>query len=298
MAFDLENGPLVRGRLVKCSDKEHVLLVTMHHIISDGWSMGVLVRELSVLYTAFQNNEPDPLPHLPIQYPDYAVWQRELVSGERLGEQADYWKTTLSGAPALLELPTDYTRPARQDYVGETIEVILEEDLTKQLKDFSQRQGITLYMTLLASFTILLSRLSGQKDVVVGTPSANRGYHEIEELIGFFVNTLAIRIDQSDNPTVSQLLERVKHRTLSATANQDIPFEHIVEILQPPRSLSYSPVFQVMFDWNNMPKEKFELPGLKLSRFKSSNKTTQFDLSMYLEEVDDSHIGGEINYAI
>jgi non-ribosomal peptide synthetase component F len=258
--------------------------------------MGILIRELGILYTAILKNQPDPLPPLTIQYPDYAIWQRNWVSGERLEAQTNYWKEALSGAPTLLELPTDYPRPTEQDYTGAAIDAVLDDALTAQLKKLSQHHGITLFMTLLTSWSILLSRLSGQKDVVVGTPSANRGRQEIEELIGFFVNTLAIRIDQSDNPTVAQLLERVKTQALVAQAHQDIPFEQIVEILQPPRSLSYSPLFQVMFAWQNTPKEKFELPGITFSTFETSNTSAQFDLSLSLGEVD-NHIEGEIIYA-
>src|SRR5438445_4253642 len=187
---DLQSGPLIRGRLIRLAEDEHVLLITMHHIVSDGWSMGVPVRELNALYGAFLRGEADPLPELEIQYADYAVWQRQWIEGEILQQQASYWKTTL--APELLELPTDHTRPAQQDFAGGFVELALDEQLTVGLKDLSRRHGTTLYMTLLAGWAILLARLSGQQDVVIGSPVANRGRAEIENLIGLFVNTLAL----------------------------------------------------------------------------------------------------------
>ncbi|HEV2146473.1 MAG TPA: amino acid adenylation domain-containing protein, partial [Longimicrobiaceae bacterium] len=207
--FDLERGPLIRGRLVRLGEDEHVLQVTMHHVVSDGWSMGVFTRELSALYAAFGRGEADPLPELPVQYADYAVWQRRWVEGEVLRQQAEYWRWTLSGAPELLELPADRPRPVVQDHAGASLGVALDEELTAGLKALSRRQGTTLFMTLLAGWAAVLSRLSGQEDLVVGTPTANRGRREIEGLIGFFVNTLALRLDLSGAPTVGELLERV-----------------------------------------------------------------------------------------
>ncbi|MBF6651263.1 condensation domain-containing protein, partial [Methylobacter sp. BlB1] len=198
--FDLAQGPLVRGRLVRLAADEHVLLVTMHHIISDGWSMGVLFEELGRLYAAYSHGGDDPLPALDIQYADYAVWQRRWAEGEQLHAQAAYWQQTLAGAPALLELPADRPRPPQQDYTGALLAVRLDANLSAQLKAFSQRHGVTLFMTLLAGWALTLSRLSGQDDLVIGTSSANRGRAEIEGLIGFFVNTLALRIDLSDSP--------------------------------------------------------------------------------------------------
>src|SRR5688500_13399801 len=237
----------------------------MHHIVSDGWSMGVLHRELGALYAAFARGEADPLAPLPVQYADYTAWQRGWVEGEVLRRQADYWRETLAGAPELLELPADHPRPARQDFAGASLKVELDEALTAALKTLSQRHGATLYMTLLAGWATVLSRLSGQDDLVIGTPSANRGRSEIERLIGFFVNTLPVRVDLCGAPTVAEALGRVQARALEAQQNQDIPFEQVVERVQPARSLAHSPLFQEMFAWQNAAGGALELPGLRLS---------------------------------
>jgi amino acid adenylation domain-containing protein len=301
--FDLARGPLVRGRLIRLAGDDHVLLVTMHHIVSDGWSMGIFTRELSALYAAFRGGRPDPLPPLPVQYADYAAWQRQWVKGEVLQRQADYWRETLAGAPELLELPTDHARPARQDFAGAWLEVELDEALTAALKTLGQRHGATLHMTLLAGWAAVLARLSGQDQVVVGTPSANRGRSEIEGLIGFFVNTLALRVDLSGSPSVAELLGRVKERSLGAQNHQDIPFEQVVELVQPARSLAHTPLFQVMFAWQNAPGGPLELPGLALgpldtgdSGDSSSQVPAKFDLSLALWE-DGGRIKGAVDYA-
>ena len=192
-AFDLEQGPLIRVRLVWLDAEEYVLLVTMHHIVSDGWSMGVLLTEVNALYGAYTQGRDDPLPSLPIQYPDYAAWQRSWLQGEGLQRQIDYWKQTLAGAPTLLELPSDRVRPQQQSYAGASHRIVLDADLSGKLKALSQRHGATLYMTLMSSWAVLLARLSGQYDIVIGSPVAGRNRMELEPLIGFFVNTLAIR---------------------------------------------------------------------------------------------------------
>ena len=259
--FDLKTGPLIRGRLIRLAEDEHALLITMHHIVSDGWSMGLLVNELSALYDAFRRGEADPLPALEIQYPDYAVWQRQWIEGEILQRQATYWKTVLDGAPALLELPVDHPRPAQQDYAGAFERLVLDERLTLGIKNLSRRHGTTLFMTLLAAWATLLARLSGQSDVVIGTPTANRGRAEIERLIGFFVNTLALRLDLSSSPTVSQLLAQVKEQALSAQQHQDIPFEQVVELIQPVRSLAHSPIFQVTSPGRTTNRERLNFPA-------------------------------------
>ncbi len=296
-SFDLEAGPLIRGRLIRLAEDEHVLLVTMHHIVSDGWSMGVLVSELNALYRAFLGGEADPLPELEIQYADYAVWQRQWIEGEILQQQAAYWKTTLAGAPALLELPTDHPRPMQRDFAGGFVELVLDEQLTAGLKDLSRRQGTTLYMTLLAGWAILLARLSGQQDVVIGSPVANRGRAEIENLIGFFVNTLALRLDLSGSPRVSELLQQTKAQSLAAQRHQDIPFEQVVELAQPVRSLAHSPLFQVMFAWQDATESLLELPGLELQPFvPSSHRVAKFDMTLSLRATGDT-IGGGIEYA-
>jgi amino acid adenylation domain-containing protein len=294
--FDLERGPLIRGRLAQMGEDEHRLLVTTHHIVSDGWSMGVLVNELSALYDAYRRGEAAQLPELPIQYADYAAWQRQWLSGEVLERQAEYWKTALAGAPALLEAPADRSRPAVQDYDGKRVRVKLEEGLTCGLKALSRRRGTTLYMTLLAGWAALLGRLSGQEEVVIGTPVANRTRMEIEGLIGFFVNTLALRIDLSGGLTVGELLERVKERALEGQQNQDISFEQVVEIAQTPRSLAYAPIFQVMFAWQNAPEGRLDLPGLAISWMETPQVTTRFDLTLSLQETGQGIFGG-LEYA-
>ena len=294
--FDLERGPLIRGRLARLGEEDHALLVTMHHIVSDGWSMGILVNELSELYRAYRSGEAARLPELPIQYADYAAWQQRWLSGEVLGRQAEYWKRTLAGAPALLELPADRARPAEQDYAGGGVGVELGEGLTGGLKALSRRHGTTLYMTLLAGWAALLSRLSGQDEVVIGTPVANRTRTEVEGLIGFFVNTLALRIDLSGRPSVGELLGRVKARTLEAQQNQGIPFEQVVEIVQPPRSLSHAPIFQAMFVWQNAPSGRLELPGLRVSALGTLHTAAIFDILISLGEASEG-IAGVAEYA-
>jgi len=295
--FDLERGPLIRGRLVRLAEDDHLLLLTMHHIVADGWSMGVLTRELSGLYGAFRAGEPDPLPELPIQYADYAAWQRRWVEDEVLERQAGYWTKTLAGAPALLELPTDHPRPPQQDHAGARLPIELDEAVTAGLKALGRRHGTTLFMTLLAGWAVVLGRLSGQEAVVVGTPTANRGRREIEGLIGFFANTLALRVDLSARPTVAELLAQVKRRTLEAQQNQDIPFEQVVERVDPARTLAYTPLFQVMLDWQNAPRGGMELPGIEPGGVRGVERTTaKFDLSLTLAEADGRIVGG-LTYA-
>ncbi|HEX8695266.1 MAG TPA: amino acid adenylation domain-containing protein, partial [Longimicrobium sp.] len=295
--FDVGRGPLVRGRLVRLAADDHVLLVTMHHIVSDAWSMGVLVDELGALYAAYRRGGKDPLPPLAVQYADYAAWQRRWVDGEVLQRQADYWTHALAGAPELLELPTDHPRPARQDHAGATVALELDEELTAGLRALGRRHGTTLFMTLLAGWATVLGRLSGQDDVVIGTPTANRGRREIEGLIGFFVNTLAVRVDLAGAPTVAELLGRVKARALGAQQNQDIPFEQVVELLQPARSLAHTPLFQAMFAWQNAPRPRLELPGLELAPVPgAAQATAKFDISLTLSERG-GRIVGAVEYA-
>ena len=271
-------------------------MMTMHQIVSDGWSIGILINELSRLYKSYRSGEEDPLPDLPVQYADYAAWQRRWLSGQVWEEQAGYWKQALAGAPALLELPTDRPRPARQDYAGGSIGIELEAGLTQELKALSRRHGATIYMTLLAGWAALLSRLSGQEEVVIGSPVANRMRAEIEPLIGFFVNTLALRIDLSGSPSVVELLERVKERTLEGQQHQDLPFEQVVEIVEPPRSLGHTPVFQVELEWQNAPAGELELPGLRLAPLETPQETARFDLSLTLRESERGIVGG-LEYA-
>ncbi|HYR10585.1 MAG TPA: condensation domain-containing protein, partial [Longimicrobium sp.] len=300
--FDLERGPLIRGRLIRLAEDGHLLLFTMHHIVSDAWSIGVFIDELGRLYAAFREGRPDPLPPLPIQYADYAAWQRRWVEGEVLAAQASYWTKTLAGAPALLELPTDHPRPQLQEHAGASVSMILDEPLAAGLKALSRRHGTTLFMTCLAGWAVVLGRLSGQEEVVIGTPTANRGRREIEGLIGFFVNTLALRVDLSERPTVATVLKRVKARALEAQANQDIPFEQVVERVNPVRSLAYAPLFQVVFDWQNALRGSMELPGLEPGGAEpgglpgAGRTTAKFDLTLALGEWGGS-IGGSLTYA-
>jgi amino acid adenylation domain-containing protein len=296
-AFDLERGPLIRARLIQQSDQEHTLLVTMHHIISDGWSTGVLIKELGVLYDAFLREKEDPLPELQIQYADYAAWQRRWIEGDVLREQSEYWRKTLTDVPALLEVPGDHLRPADQDYSGASVEIKLEEEQVNGLKRLSKRHGTTLYMTLLAGWAVLLGRLSGQQDIVIGTPVANRNRIEVEPLIGFFVNTLALRVDLSGAPTVSELLAKVKTRALEAQQHQDIPFEQVVEIVRPVRSLAHHPLFQVMFAWQNAAEGRLDLAGLEVGPLQSIKySVAKFDMTLSLQEAG-GQIVGELEYA-
>jgi amino acid adenylation domain-containing protein len=295
--FDLEAGPLIRGRLIRQGEEEYALLITMHHIVSDGWSMGVFLKELSALYAAFVSGGPAALPKLEAQYADYTLWQRKWMEGEALQRQAEYWEGALAGAPALLELPADHPRPAQQDHAGAILGVALDEGMTAGLKALSRRCGTTMFMTLLAGWAALMARLSGQQDVVIGAPVANRNQVEIEGLIGFFVNTLALRVDVSGEPTVGVLLERVKRQVIAAQEHQDIPFEQVVELARPVRSLSHSPVFQVMFAWQNAPGGTINLPGLQVSPAPvAPHAISKFDLTLSLQEAGDKIVGG-VEYA-
>ncbi|HEX4168339.1 MAG TPA: amino acid adenylation domain-containing protein [Bryobacteraceae bacterium] len=290
--FDLEHGPLIRGRLIQLEDDRYVLLLTMHHIVSDGWSMGVFTNEFSALYQAFHSGVPDPLPPLPLQYVDYALWQRQWMEGEVLQGQAQFWKENLAGAPPLLDVPRDHPRPAQQDFTGAFLPLELDAELTAGLRRLCREHNTTLYMALLAGWAILLARLSGQHDLVIGSPTANRGRREIEGLIGFFVNTLALRIKLEDSPSVVEVLERVKAQMLAAQQNQDIPFEQVVELVQPVRSLSHTPLFQVLFDWQNASQQSFHFPGLELNRFEiNSYQIAQFEFGLSLEEAGETIIG-------
>jgi amino acid adenylation domain-containing protein len=295
--FDLERGPLIRGLLIRESDSCYVLLVTMHHIVSDGRSMGVFLNELSTLYKAFSKGQPDPLPWPEVQYTDYAVWQRQWLSEEALDSQATYWKDTLAGAPERLTLHTDHPRPVEQNYSGDSVPVVLDETMTRSLKRLSRRHGTTLFMTIIAAWAALLSRLSGQEDVVVGTPTANRGDADIEGIIGFFVNTLALRMDLTGDPDVSEFLDRVRACTLNAQENQDIPFEQVVEHVNPLRSVSHSPLFQAAFSWENNPVPDLHLPGLTSAPVEELQyKVAKFDLSLSLSE-SQGRIEGALEYA-
>ncbi|GAX45370.1 non-ribosomal peptide synthase [Tolypothrix sp. NIES-4075] len=289
--FDLATGPLLRVTILQLGQNSYVLLVTMHHIISDGWSIGIFIQELSTLYQTFLSQTSSTLPELPIQYADFAQWQRQWLSGEVLDSQLNYWKQQLAGVPALLELPTDRNRPPVQTGRGSTETFELSAELTQQIKHLSQLSGSTLFMTLLAAFALLLSRYSHQEDIVVGSPIANRNRQEIEPLIGFFVNTLVLRTNLEGNPSFGELLQRVRQMTLDAYAHQDLPFEHLVEVLQPERSLSHHPLFQVMFVLQNAPINTLELPGLTLKPLEQKRAIAKFDLTLSMQEIDSKLVG-------
>ncbi|MBE9229036.1 non-ribosomal peptide synthase/polyketide synthase, partial [Phormidium sp. LEGE 05292] len=289
--FDLANDCLLRTTLVTLSETEHILLICMHHIVSDGWSIGVFVEELTALYNAYVQGQPSPLSPLPIQYTDFAIWQRNWLQGEVLQSQLSYWQNQLYLAPALLSLPTDRSRPAVQTFVGAHQQFTLSAELTEKLNQLSQEQGVTLFMTLLATFDTLLYRYSGQTDIVVGSPIANRNKSEIEGLIGFFINTLVLRTDLSNNPSFAQLLDRVREVALGAYTHQDLPFEMLVEALQPERDLGHTPLFQVMFVLQNAPVSDLELGGLTLSLLDLESAIAKYDLTLAMESTPDGLVG-------
>ncbi len=291
--FDLTRGPLLRVRLLRLADTEHVLLLTMHHIISDGWSIGVLGRELEALYTAYCAGRSSPLADLPIQYADFAVWQRDWLQGEVLEKQLGYWRQQLGGELPVLELPTDRPRPPRQSYRGAIEGLELSGEVRQRLKEIGRESGATLFMTLLAAFNVLLWRYSGQGEILIGTPIANRNRAETEDLIGFFVNTLVIRTRMNGGMSFRELLEQVRETTLGAYEHQDMPFEKLVEELQPERSLSRQPVFQVMFTLPD--PEELKLAGLELSWMETEIQVVKFDLTLTMTEAD-GYLGGGIIY--
>jgi hypothetical protein len=285
--FDLAAGPLLRAKLLRLGNDEHVLLLNMHHIISDGWSLGVLVREVTQLYAAYAAGREPQLPKLPIQYADYAVWQQRWLQGPTLEEQLSYWRKQLAGIPSALELPTDRPRPAEQSYRGASTSFSLPESITQELRRLARNEDVTLFMLLSAAFKLLLHRYTNQTDIVIGTPIANRKRPELEGLIGFFVNTLVLRTDLSGDPTFHELLAREREVCLGAYANQDAPFERLVEELQPDRSSGHSPLFQVAFILQNTPAEQLssEVDGLGVSLIGgSATQTAKFDLTLTIEE--------------
>lgn len=282
--FDLTRGPLLRASLLKLAGEEHVLLLTMHHIVSDGWSLGILRRELSALYDAYCQGKPSPLPDLRIQYVDYAIWQRESLQGEVLEEQLRYWRNQLSGSPPQLQLPSDRPRPALESFKGSKLHFELPARLIKALRQLARHEKATLFMAFLSAYQVLLSRWSGQRDVVVGSPVAGRAHRQTEGLIGSFVNALALRTEVSEHLTFRELLERVRQATVGAYAHQDVPFELLVKELRPDRSLTRQPIFQVMLAMQNYPEEPLELSGLSWNWTAVDRLTTHFDLTLYLYE--------------
>jgi amino acid adenylation domain-containing protein len=282
--FDLARDPMMRATLLRMTRQDHVLLLTLHHIVFDGWSRAILVRELAHLYEAFSAGQPSLLPEMRLQYTDFAVWQNQRLKGEVFRKQLSYWKQQLAGIPQSLELPTDRPRQAVGTTNGASISVTLPKSLIQKLKDRAHEDQATLFMVLLAGFQALLYRYSGQEDVVVGSPIANRNRVEVENLIGLFVNTLVMRADLSGNPTFRELLRRVKEVALGAYAHQDLPLEKLVDELQPQRTLSHRPLFQVMFSLRNVPTQTFELSGLKLELLQTTNTSARMDLALFVSE--------------
>ncbi|RCJ27418.1 non-ribosomal peptide synthetase [Nostoc sp. ATCC 43529] len=289
--FNLAKGLLVRATLLRLNKQEHVLLVTMHHIITDGWSCGVFLRELSTLYAAFSTNKPSPLPELPIQYADFAIWQRDRIQGEFLATKLKYWKQQLSGELPVLQLPADRPRPTVTTFAGAKQYFTFSADLTNALKQLSQREDATLFMSLLAAFNILLYRYTDQEDILIGSPIANRNRAELEGMLGLFVNTLVLRNNLSGNPTFQEFLHRVRQVTLDAYAHQDLPFEMIVEELQPERDLNRNPLYEVMFVLQNTPTNVQEVSGLTLRTLDFDSGTSQLDIFLSMFESQDGLTG-------
>ena len=282
--FSLSRAPLLRLKVVRLGNHEHLLLITLHHIISDGWSLGVMVREVSMLYSAFAKGLISPLPELPLQYADYAHWQRQQMQAGELAKQLEYWQEQLQSIPDLVTFPSDRARPAIAGLEGGRSRLSFSPEVTEQLKALSRRKGVTLFMTLLATFEVLMAVYSGEEDIIVGTPVANRTREEIELLIGFFVNTLVLRTDLSSNPTFEQLLERVRVTCVGAYSHQDLPFERLVEELRPARDLGRHPLFQVMFAFHNVPQQKLELEDLSVEVVEGNTGTSKFDFNVLISE--------------
>ncbi|WP_445009164.1 amino acid adenylation domain-containing protein [Pseudomonas rhodesiae] len=295
--FDLRQGPLLRVTLLELNAQEHVLVLVQHHIVSDGWSMGVMVQELMQLYAAYSQGQDCTLTPLPIQYGDYALWQRRWMEAGEKTRQLDYWRQLLGGTQPVLALPLDRPRPAQQRFLGARQDIQLDPGLVTGLKALAQRQGVTLFMLLLASFQLFLYRYSGQRDIRVGVPIANRNRVETEALIGFFVNTQVLKADLDGAMTFAELLQHTKRRALEAQAHQDLPFEQLVEALQPERSLSHNPLFQVMFNHQAQARTAIQqLPGLRVVSLEHETRTAQFDLSLDTQETEDG-LWASLTYA-
>ncbi|HVG08475.1 MAG TPA: non-ribosomal peptide synthase/polyketide synthase [Thermoanaerobaculia bacterium] len=294
--YDLSRGSLVRSALLRLGEREHALLVGMHHIVSDGWSMGIFVRELGALY-AGNVGDTAALPRLPLQYADFAVWQRQCLSGEVMEDRLAWWKDRLGGAPQVIDLPLDHLRPAIQSYRGGRADLAIGRELVGRLEETARSLGVTPFMALLAGFATLLSRYGSQPDVVMGTPVANRSRAELEDLIGFFVNTLALRVDLSGDPGFDDLARRVREMALGGFAHQDVPFERLVSDLRPERSLSHAPVFQVLLAFQNLPDSQLELEGLTLSSLTYDADRTQYDLSLFAFPLPEGGLLARLEYA-
>ncbi|MBW3655740.1 MAG: non-ribosomal peptide synthetase, partial [Gemmatimonadetes bacterium] len=293
--FDLSAGPLLRAVLLWLAPERHVLLITMHHVIGDGWSRGIIVREVTTAYTALLNGEAPRLPELPIQYPDYAVWQRGHMRGALLDEQLGYWREKLGGAPAALELPADHPRPPVQSFEGRTHRFPLP-GAVEALRALGREEDATLFMVLLAAYKTLLARYTGQGDLVVGTPVANRDRAETQGLVGFFVNTLPLRTDLSGDPTFREVLRRVRETSLGAYAHAELPFDRVVEEVHPERNLSRSLVFQAMFLLDESSREPVRLGPLEMVPLEVDAGTSMFDLTLGIEKAGGG-FGGRLEYA-
>ncbi len=295
--FDLQTGPLLRASVLQMGDEEHVLLLTLHHVVADGWSLGIFNRELMQLYSAFARGQQSPLPALTLQYADFAVWQREWLQGSRFAEIRQYWKERLSGAP-MLELPTDHPRPTIKSFQGAVHLFQFSRKLTDRLNSFNRREGVTMFMTLLTAFLILLRRYCRQEDLVVGTPIANRTRVELEPLIGVFINMLALRTQVSGQASVREVVQQVREMALGAYARQDMPFEQLVEMVQPERALSQEPLFQVMFVLQNAPgSTELKFDDVTLQPLEIESRTAKFDLTLTFEE-DEQELGGFLEYNV
>ncbi|MBN3816192.1 amino acid adenylation domain-containing protein [Paraburkholderia sp. Se-20369] len=294
--FDLARGPLVRARLVRLTAHEHAFMLTLHHIVCDGWSLTVLVKELCALYRAATEGLPDPLAALAVQYPDYVAWQRQWLGAERLERESGYWRKTLVGIPTLLTLPTDRPRPTHQQFDAARLPLELDPALTQDLRRLAARRGVTVFAAVTAAWAAVLGRLAGQEDVVIGTPVANRSGPELESIVGLFVNTLALRIDLSGVPSVAQLLDRVQATVIGAQDHQDLPFEQVVEIVKPPRRLGHTSIFQVMISWQNTDMRTIALPDLDITPVAGAFDRAKFDLELDLAD-DGRTVAGALRYA-
>src|SRR4030088_463361 len=293
--FDLTQGPLLRTVLVRLGPDQYLLILAMHHIITDGWSIAVLFRELTRYYEAIANGEDANLPELPLQYSDYAQWQREYMTGDALARQVGYWNGKLAGAQTILDLPTDHPRPTSHSWHGSSEELTLDSDILAELKTFAQAEGATLFMVALATFQALLRRYTMQDSILVGTPIAGRNELEIENLIGLFVNTLIFRADFTDDLSFRDLVRQVRAFALEAFAHQDVPFEKLVEELVPQRLVDTTPLFQVMFTFQNIPKQVLEIPGLVMKEVPFETGIAKFDLSAEVFENNGLHCRFEYN---
>ena len=293
--FDLRSGPMLRTVLMRMGEEEHVLVVTMHHVVSDGWSVGVLIREMTALYEAYSRGEESPLAELEMQYADYAIWQREWLRGEVLEEQMRYWREELKGLEPL-EMPTDRARPAVPSHRGGVIPFIIPAEMTRELKRLSQREGVTLFMTMVAGLEVMLRSWTGQEEIGVGTPIANRNREETEGLIGFFINQVVLRSDLRGEPTFREVMKRVKEVTLGAYEHQDVPFEKVVEEVIPEREMSRTPLFQVMMVMENEGEEELRLGEMEVERFGVEVEQAKFEISVIVRERE-GRLEGELEYA-